>query len=247
MRQPAQDSTPEARGHVGSAHFVSPTGKADDIDSPVSNPVSSSDSSPPPGGLFSAAAERNAAPILEVLRAALPQQGRVLEIAAGSGQHAVRFAGALHSLDWTPSDPDADARTSIAAWAERANLPNLRPPLALDVLVEATWPEGPFEAIVCINMVHISPWGATEGLMRLAGSRLARPGGVLVLYGPYLEPEVETAPSNLAFDASLKARDPAWGLRAREAVAAEAEANGLALTARHMMPANNIMLLFRTV
>ncbi len=206
-----------------------------------------SSSSPPPGALFSQAAERNAEPILAVLRSALPNRGRVLEIAAGSGQHSVRLAGTLPHLDWTPSDPDAEARASITAWSAQAGLTNLRPPLALDVLDEAGWPEGPFEAVVCINMIHISPWAATEALMRLAGSRLVRPGGVLALYGPYLEPEVETATSNLAFDASLKARNPVWGLRRREVVVAEAEKRGLDFAERHAMPANNIMLLFRTV
>jgi len=119
--------------------------------------------------------------------------------------------------------------------------------MALDVLDEATWPSEPFEAIVCANMIHISPWAATEGLMRLAGRGLTAPGGLLVLYGPFLEADVETAPSNLAFDQSLKSRDPAWGLRDRDAVTAIAKAQGLAFTLRREMPANNLMLLFRRV
>lgn len=200
----------------------------------------------PAGALASPSVARNTGPILEVLRAHMPGRGRVLEVAAGSGEHAVAFARALPGLAWTPGDPSADARASITAWAAAADLPNLRPPLALDALDPATWPEGPFGALVCINMLHISPWAATEGLMALAGSRLAT-GGLLVLYGPYREAEVPLAPSNAAFDESLKARDPAWGLRDRDAVAAVAKAQGLALTRRVEMPANNLMLLFRRV
>lgn len=201
----------------------------------------------PQGALASPATARNTAPILEVLKAHLPARGRVLEIASGAGEHALAFAGSLPGLEWTPSDPSPEARTSIVAWADAAGLPNLRPPLALDVLDEAGWPEGPVEAVVCINMVHISPWAATEGLMRLAGRVLRRPGGLLVLYGPYREADVELAASNAAFDESLKARDPAWGLREREAVTAAAKAEGLAFTLRCEMPANNLMLLFRAV
>ncbi|WP_374516741.1 DUF938 domain-containing protein [Brevundimonas sp.] len=201
----------------------------------------------PDGALASPATARNTGPILEVLKAHLPARGRVLEIASGAGEHAVAFAGALPGLEWTPSDPSAEARASIAAWAGAAALLNLLAPLALDVLDEATWPGTSVEAVVCINMVHISPWAATEGLMRLAGRTLRRPGGLLVLYGPYREAEVEMAPSNAAFDESLKARDPAWGLRDREAVTAAAKAEGLAFTLRLEMPANNLMLLFRAV
>lgn len=200
----------------------------------------------PQGALASPAVARNTGPILEVLKAHMPGRGRVLEIAAGSGEHATAFAGALPQLDWTPSDPSAEARASIAAWAGRAGLPNLRPPLALDVLQPATWPDGPVQAVVCINMIHISPWAATAGLMALAGDRLAV-GGLLVLYGPYREAEVPLAASNAAFDESLKARDPGWGLRDRDAVAAAAKAEGVALTRRIEMPANNLMLLFRRV
>ncbi len=201
----------------------------------------------PQGALASPATARNTAPILEVLKAHLPARGRVLEAASGAGEHAVAFAAALPGLEWTPSDPSAEARASIAAWADAAGLPNLRPPLALDMLDEAGWPKGPVEAVVCINMVHISPWAATEGLMRLAGRILRRPGGLLALYGPYREAGIELAPSNAAFDESLKARDPAWGLREREAVTAAAKAEGLAFTLRLEMPANNLMLLFRAV
>lgn len=198
----------------------------------------------PEGALASPAVARNTGAILEVLAAHMPARGRVLEVAAGTGQHAAAFAAALPGLDWTPSDPSAEARASIAAWSTTGGLPNLRPPLELDVLDRTTWPHGPLQAVVCINMIHISPWAATEGLMALAGDRLAV-GGLLVLYGPYRETEVPLAPSNAAFDESLKARDPAWGLRDRDAVAEAARAEGLAMTRRIGMPANNLMLLFR--
>lgn len=200
----------------------------------------------PGGALCSPAVARNTGPILDVLKAHMPGCGRVLEIASGSGEHAHSFASALPGLDWTPSDPSAEARTSITSWSAAADLPNLRPPLALDVLDPATWPEGPLQAMVCINMIHISPWAATEGLMALAGKRLAI-GGLLVLYGPYREADLPLAASNAAFDESLKARDPSWGLRDRDTVEAAARVVGLALTLRIEMPANNLMLLFRRV
>lgn len=200
----------------------------------------------PAGALASPAVARNTGPILQVLRAHLPARGQVLEIAAGSGEHAVAFAGALPGLDWTPSDPSVEARASIAAWAAGAGLPNLRAPLALDVLDPSGWPDGPVQAMVCINMIHISPWGATEGLMTLAG-RILPAGGLLALYGPYREADAPLAASNAAFDESLRRRDPTWGLRDRDAVVAAARAEGLALTLRVRMPANNLMLLFRRV
>lgn len=201
----------------------------------------------PAGALSSPAARRNVAPILQVLKAHLPARGHVLEIAAGSGEHAVAFAAALPGLDWTPSDPSPEARASIAAWRAEAGPTNLTPPLALDMLDATTWPAGPVSAIFCANMIHISPWGATLGLMALAGQALTSPGGLLVLYGPYAEADTPLAPSNAAFDVSLKSRDPAWGLRDRDAVTAVARAHGLALTRRVEMPANNLMLLFRRV
>ena len=199
----------------------------------------------PDGALASPASDRNAEPILKLLRAHLPKNGRVLEIAAGSGQHAVAFSSALPGLSWTPSDPSPEARASIAAWTAEADLNNLQPPLALNCMDEATWPDATFDALVCINMIHISPWAATEGLMTLAERVLRRPGGLLYLYGPYREAEVPLASSNEAFDASLKARDPAWGLRDRDQVVALARSHGLTLTLRTEMPANNISLLFR--
>lgn len=209
--------------------------------------LSSASEHMPAGALASPAAERNASAILEVLQAHLPARGRVLEIAAGSGQHAAAFAAALPDLDWTPSDPSPEARASIEAWRSKAGVANLRPALAVDMLDEASWPSEPLDAVVCINMIHISPWSAAEGLMRLAEKALTRPGGLLYLYGPYREAEVPLAPSNAAFDDSLKARDPAWGLRDRDEVEALARSHGLALTLRRAMPANNLSLIFRRV
>ena len=186
---------------------------------------------------------RNAGPIAEVLGKVLPPRGLVLEVASGTGEHAVSFARAFPGLIWQPSDPDPLALGSIAAWREEAALPNLLPPLRLDAVADG-WPVATADAIVCINMVHISPWAATEGLMRGAG-RLLAAGAPLVLYGPYRRAGVSTAPSNEAFDASLRARNPAWGLRALEAVQAEAERNGLLFERLWEMPANNVTVALR--
>lgn len=199
----------------------------------------------PDGAITSPAARRNADAILAVLRAHLPAKGAVLEIASGSGEHAVAFVGALPGLDWTPSDPSAEARASIAVWGAQAGASCLEAPLALDAADDATWPGRTYDAVFCANMTHISPWSATEGLMRLAGARLRRPGGLLLLYGPYREADRPLAQSNQAFDDSLRIRNPAWGLRDREAVQALARTHGLAATRRVEMPANNLMLLFR--
>jgi hypothetical protein len=201
----------------------------------------------PDRALTSPAARRNAQAILRVLRAHLPAAGSVLEVASGSGEHAVAFSSALPGLRWTPSDPSAQARDSIAAWSRTAALPNLQPPLALDAQDPATWPTGPFDALYCANMTHISPWSATEGLMDLAGRVLRRPGGLLALYGPYREAEVPLAESNAVFEASLKARNVEWGLRDREAVETLARSHGLAATLQVQMPANNLILLFRAI
>ncbi|MBX9709283.1 MAG: DUF938 domain-containing protein [Caulobacteraceae bacterium] len=201
----------------------------------------------PSGALASPAVARNTQPILQVLQAHLPADGRILEIASGSGEHAVAFARALPRTTWTPSDPSEQARASMSAWAAEANLPNLRAPLALDAADPDGWPPLDVQVIVCINMIHISPWSATEGLMTGAGRVLPDPGGLLVLYGPFREADVPLAPSNATFDDSLKARDAAWGLRDRDAVVAEAHRHGLHLTRRVEMPANNLMLLFRKV
>ncbi|MBU1325478.1 MAG: DUF938 domain-containing protein [Alphaproteobacteria bacterium] len=198
----------------------------------------------PDAARTSPAASRNLEPILEVLRAHLPASGPVLEVAAGTGQHAAAFAAALPGLDWTPSDPSADARASVEAWRDNGPA-NLKPCLPVDVLDAETWPDATFKAVFCANMIHIAPAAATSALMRLAGRVLTRPGGLLVIYGPFLEPDVATAPSNLAFDDSLRSRDPDWGLRDRDAVIAAAGEHGLAFTLRKAMPANNLMLLFR--
>ena len=188
------------------------------------------------------ATERNRDAIVAVLREELPPSGLVLEVASGSGEHAIRFAAAFPALDWQPSDPDSAALVSIAAWREEAGLANLRPPVRLDAA--APWPVERSDAILCINMVHISPWTATLGLLRGAGACLP-PGGLLYLYGPYLREGMETAPSNLAFDASLRARDPQWGLRRVEDMIAAADAQGLRFDRLVEMPANNLSLLFR--
>jgi SAM-dependent methyltransferase len=189
------------------------------------------------------AAGRNRDPIAAVLREVLPMLGTVLEIASGTGEHAVHFAGLFPRLLWQPSDPDPESLVSIRAWREEAGLPNLLEPLRLDASAEA-WPVGSADAMLCVNMVHISPWAATEGLMRGAGQVLA-PGAPLVLYGPYRRAGVPTAPSNEAFDESLKARNPQWGLRALEAAEAEAARHGLRLERIVEMPANNLTLVFR--
>ena len=189
------------------------------------------------------AAERNKDPILAVLRDTLPAQGLVLEVASGTGQHAIHFARALPSLVWQPSDPDPAARSSIEAWIAESGLPNLRPPLDLDAGA-AAWPIEAADALVCINMIHIAPWDAAVGLFRGA-SGLLPPDGVLVLYGPFRQQGQQTAPSNEAFDAQLQQRDSAWGLRDLEAVAEEALRNGLLLDRLIEMPANNLSVVFQ--
>lgn len=195
------------------------------------------------GAQTSPSAARNRDPILLVLRRVLPAQGMVLEVASGSGEHAVHFAAALPGLTWQPTDPDEDARRSIAAYRQRAGLPNLLAPLALDVRAPV-WPVAAADALVAINMIHIAPWAAAEGLMAGA-ARLLPPAGVLFLYGPYQEDGRHTAPSNAAFDQALRQRDPAWGVRDLGAVRALAEARGLDLVERVPMPANNLSLVLR--
>lgn len=186
---------------------------------------------------------RNAAPIADVLREVMPSRGLVLEIASGTGEHILHFAGEFPRLLWQPSDSEPAALRSIEAWRAESGLFNLLPPVSLDVRA-ADWPVPEADALLCINMIHISPWTATIGLLRGAG-RLLGPGAPLYLYGPYRQADVETAPSNEAFDASLKARDPDWGLRDLEEVSAEAGKNGLRLERILAMPANNISATFR--
>ena len=200
-----------------------------------------------PEKLFAGATDRNREPILAVLKAVLPPAGTVLEIASGTGQHAVHFAPALAPRIWQPSEPDERLRGSIVAWAVEQPCDGLRPPLALDVMARP-WPaevfDPPLSAIVNINMIHISPWEACRGLMRGAADLLP-PGGVLFLYGPYRTNGQWRSANDAAFDESLKARDPSWGLRNLEDVVAEARANGLALERTVDMPAGNLSVVFR--
>ncbi len=184
---------------------------------------------------------RNREAIAVKLAALLPERGTVLEVASGSGEHAAYFAERFPGLTFVPSDPDAAARASIAAWCE--GLANVAPPLAIDAAA-GDWPIAAADAVLCINMVHISPWEATVGLFR-ACAELLPPGGPLILYGPYRRAELPTAPSNEAFDESLKARDPRWGLRDVADVTAVAQAHGLRFDRLVEMPANNILLVYR--
>jgi hypothetical protein len=189
------------------------------------------------------AAARNRDPIAAVLAEELPASGLVLEVASGTGEHAVHFADAFPALAWQPSDPDLAARESIEAWRVDEGMANLRPPLDLDAASPA-WPIERADAVLCINMVHISPVRATEGLL-VGAARLLPTGSPLVLYGPYLEDDVATAPSNLAFDASLKARNPEWGLRSVAWLDRQSAERGFSRTRRTTMPANNLMLVYR--
>ena len=196
---------------------------------------------------FSPASERNREPILAALRPLLGDSGLALEIASGTGQHVAHFAAALPGWRWQPSDVSDALFGAIAARTQ--TLANVAKPRRLDVL-DAAWPsdgtpfDAPFDLMLCANMLHIAPWACTPGLMRGAAHHL-KPGGWLLTYGPYLEDDVPTAPSNLAFDADLRARDPNWGIRTRDAVNAEARAAGLTPVHRVAMPANNLLLAFR--
>lgn len=188
------------------------------------------------------AVARNTLPIAEVLDGWLPAHGVVLEIASGTGEHALAFARRFAELEWQPSDPDPLALASIEAW-RRSGPPNLRSPLAIDA-ASSDWPLRHADALLCINMVHISPWTSALGLLDGA-ARLLDAGAPLILYGPWIVAGMETAASNLAFDADLKRRDPSWGLRSLTEFQAEAEARALKLVEMRPMPANNVMLLFR--
>lgn len=187
------------------------------------------------------ATERNRGPILAVLRDVLPAEGLVLEIASGTGEHAVHFARHLPGPNWQPTD--AGPLESIAAWRDWVDLPNLLAPVHLDV-TERPWPIARADAIFCANMIHIAPWRACEALLAGAGEALP-PGAPLVLYGPFLRDDVPTAPSNLAFDADLRARDPEWGIRRLEEVERVAGTNGFDLQSIAEMPANNLTVTFR--
>lgn len=203
--------------------------------------------------LLSPAAERNKQDILAQLQRILPARGEALEIASGTGQHVACFAAALPGWTWQPSDVDSDAFSSITANTRGAGLANVHAPLPVDVLAPAWWQAGSpplgdalFDAIYCANMLHISPWATCAALMQGAALRLAA-GGQLITYGPYLEDDVPTAAGNLSFDHSLRSSNPAWGIRRREDVQATAQEHGLALLARHAMPANNLLLVFGRV
>ena len=187
------------------------------------------------------AALRNRQPIADVLAEWLPDSGLGLEIASGTGEHAAFFADRFPSLDWQPSDIHSDALESIAAWRDSSGLPNLRSPIVVDAS-RPDWPIDRADAVLSINMVHISPWSSALGLIDGA-ARLLGPGGPLILYGPWLSDDVDPAPSNLDFDRDLKRRDPQWGLRRVEDFAAAAAQRGLRLARTRAMPANNLMML----
>jgi len=189
------------------------------------------------------AASRNRDPILAVLRDLLPQPAHVLEIASGTGEHAVWFSRSLPGLTWQPTDRDDEALNSIAAWRDTAGLPNLLPPLRLDASADR-WPVAQADVVIAINMIHIAPWPATTGLIAGAG-RVLTPGGMLYLYGPFREGGVHTADTNAAFDADLRARDPSWGIRDLDDITALATGQGFAPPERIAMPANNLSVVFR--
>lgn len=195
----------------------------------------------PPALPHSPAAERNAPHILQALQAWLPPRAQVLEVASGTGQHAQHFAGAVPGWDWWPTEASAAALPAIAARCD--GLASVRAPQVLDVL--AAWPVPPagFDAVYAANLLHIAPWTVTPAFMRGAALAL-RQGGVLVVYGPFVVEGETLAPSNAAFDADLRARNPAWGLRALNDVQAAAEHAGLALAERRALPANNLLLKF---
>ena len=189
------------------------------------------------------ATARNGEVIGDTLESELPAQGIVLEVASGTGEHAVRFARRFAHLTWQPSDLSAEDLSSINAWREEEGGANLLAPILLDA-AQPEWPVDDVAAILCVNMVHISPWEATEGLFAGAG-RILTQGAPLILYGPYREKDVPTAPSNEQFELWLKDRDPRFGLRWREDIDVLAEQSGLARTARYEMPANNLILVYR--
>jgi hypothetical protein len=189
------------------------------------------------------ATARNVGPIGDVLAEWLPPHGLVLEVASGSGEHVIAMARRFGALEWQPSDASPDALASIAAWRAAAGGANIAAPLHLDA-AQGAWPVERADAVLAINMVHISPWAAALGLLDGA-ARLLVPGQPLILYGPWIERGVALAPSNEAFDADLRARDPEWGLREVETFAAEASPRGFELAERRLMPANNLMLLLR--
>ena len=197
--------------------------------------------------MFSPSAARNSAPILAVMKRVLPKHGQVLEIGCGTGEHAVCFAEAMPDITWQPSDPDLASRMSTASWIAFKGVNNVLSPLDIDVCSKE-WgvePSMVFDAIVSINMIHIAPWEATLGLFAGAG-RLLRASGILLLYGPFMHNGIHNAPSNAAFDESLKASNPSWGLRNIDDLKRVAEVSGLRLSDTIGMPANNNVLVFST-
>ena len=193
--------------------------------------------------LLSPAAARNRAPILAVMRRVFPAEGRVLEIASGSGEHAMFLARAMPGLEWQPSDPGAEARASIADWIAHDGLANVAPPLDIDVRAPDWGVRAPFDAVVAINMIHYAPWDATPALFAGA-ARVLRAGGIAFLYGPYRRGGKHTAPSNETFEAWLKERDPSFGVRDLGEVEREAARHGFSLRESVEMPANNLSLVF---
>ena len=189
------------------------------------------------------ACERNRDPIAGMLKQVLPDSGLLLEISAGTGQHAAYFAPLFPGLTWQPSDPSPEMRESITAWTEKSGAENINPPLDLDV-TQASWPVERVVAVFSANMIHIAPWACCEGLLAGAGKVLIS-SGTLILYGPFMRDGKHTATSNVAFDNSLKSRDPAWGIRDLEEVAATAQEHGLMLSETRDMPANNMTVVFR--
>jgi hypothetical protein len=198
----------------------------------------------PPGARSAPHVLRNRDAIVEALRPRLPRAGTVLEVASGSGEHALHNAQAFPNLQWLPSDVDSEALISIAAWRGHSARANLLAPLRLDVAAPASWPIMRADAVLCFNMAHISPWATTEGLVSGA-ARLLPQDGRLFLYGPFFEDDLAPAPSNVAFDADLRRRNPQWGLRHRGAITGLAAGHGLVFDERVAMPANNLMLVYR--
>lgn len=194
---------------------------------------------------FAPAAERNRQPILEVLKRALPMTGLVLEVASGTGQHAEFFAEQIPDLRWQPSDASPEALSSIEAWVRQSGRENLLPPIELDVR-SGPWPIDAADAVLCINMIHISPWESSEALFREAGCLLGV-GSPLITYGPYRVHGAHTAPSNAAFDESLRSRNPRWGVRDIDELTELAAQTGFTLRERVAMPANNMTLIWSRV
>lgn len=191
------------------------------------------------------ATARNRDALLEILQKCLPNQGQLLEIASGTGEHAVFFARAFPGLTWQPSDPDPSSRASIEGHRAASSCDNILAPLDIDVRA-AAWPLAALDAVFCANMTHIAPWDCTLGLVAGAGRSL-KAGGGLCIYGPFIRADRATAPSNLSFDESLRARDPSWGLRHLEEVEAAAQQHGFVAPEVFEMPANNLTLWFRKI